>query len=65
MFIRVQLLLKLFRRLEAGINLDFEIGRFLTESKRFKRIPRVAGALEYQRAGSEPMRLSARCRAKP
>ena len=40
-------LLKLFRRLEPGINPDLEIGRFLTE-RRFANIPPVAGALEYR-----------------
>jgi maltose alpha-D-glucosyltransferase/alpha-amylase len=44
-----RLLLKLFRRLEEGINPDYEVGRFLTEVSRFDRIPRVAGALEYRR----------------
>lgn len=43
-----RLLLKAFRRLEAGVNPDYEIGRFLTEAGHFDRIPRVAGSLEYQ-----------------
>jgi maltose alpha-D-glucosyltransferase/alpha-amylase len=42
-----RLLLKLFRRLEAGTNPDFEIGRFLTEESPFPRIPQVAGTMEY------------------
>jgi maltose alpha-D-glucosyltransferase/alpha-amylase len=46
-----RLLMKLFRRLEVGINPDFEIGRFLTETGDFERIPQMAGALEYQRSG--------------
>jgi maltose alpha-D-glucosyltransferase/alpha-amylase len=53
-----RLLLKLFRRLESGINPDYEIGRFLTESNRFDRLPRVAGAVEYRRAGAEPITLA-------
>ena len=32
-------MLKLFRRLEPGVNPDLEIGRFLTEKSRFDRIP--------------------------
>ncbi len=51
-------ILKLFRRLEAGINPDLEIGRFLTERASFTHIPSVTGALEYQRGRSEPMSLA-------
>jgi maltose alpha-D-glucosyltransferase/alpha-amylase len=42
-----RLFLKLFRRLEAGINTDLEISRFLNEETDFRNTPRVAGALEY------------------
>ena len=41
-----RLMLKLFRRLDVGINPDLEIGRFL-EEKRFPNVPPLAGALEY------------------
>ncbi len=44
--------LKLFRRLEAGVNPDLEVGRFLTE-RNFRNIPQVAGSLEYRRRGGE------------
>jgi maltose alpha-D-glucosyltransferase/alpha-amylase len=50
-------ILKLFRRLQDGINPDLEIGRFLTE-KRFAHIPPVAGALEYLAALQEPRTLA-------
>ncbi len=53
-----RLMLKLFRRLESGINPEFEIGRFLTERHFFHRIPRVGGAIEYHRSGSEPILLA-------
>ncbi len=53
-----RLMLKLFRHLESGINPEFEIGRFLTEGRLFQRIPRVAGAIEYHRSGSEPIMLA-------
>ncbi|HEX7808082.1 MAG TPA: putative maltokinase, partial [Thermoanaerobaculia bacterium] len=43
-----RLFLKLFRRLEPGINTDFEISRFLNEETSFANTPRVAGALEYR-----------------
>jgi maltose alpha-D-glucosyltransferase/alpha-amylase len=53
-----RLLLKLFRRLEEGVNPDVEIGRFLTETSPFPRTPQVAGTLEYHRPGAEPMTLA-------
>jgi maltose alpha-D-glucosyltransferase / alpha-amylase len=52
-----QFILKLFRRLQDGINPDLEIGRFLTE-KGFAHIPPVAGALEYQTDRKEPNTLA-------
>ena len=52
-----RLIMKLFRRIEPGINPDFEIGRQLTEKVRFPRVPAVAGALEYER-GSQPTTLA-------
>jgi maltose alpha-D-glucosyltransferase/alpha-amylase len=52
-----QLILKLFRRLQPGVNPDLEIGRFLTE-RGFEHMPRVAGAIEYLRGKEEPMTLA-------
>jgi maltose alpha-D-glucosyltransferase/alpha-amylase len=42
-----RLILKLFRRLDTGMNPDLEISRFLSE-RRFPHAPLLAGALEYQ-----------------
>lgn len=53
-----RLLLKVFRRLEPGRNPDLEIGRFLSERTDFDRIPRTAGALEYERPGADPVTLA-------
>ena len=53
-----RMLLKLFRRSTEGVNPDFEIGRFLTERGEFRRVPRMAGALEYHREGEEPTTLA-------
>ena len=40
-------ILKTFRRLEAGLNPDLEIGRFLAE-RNFPYVPPLAGELEYR-----------------
>ncbi|MBN1697222.1 MAG: maltose alpha-D-glucosyltransferase [Spirochaetales bacterium] len=41
-------ILKLFRKLEKGINPDPEIVRFLTEHARFPHVPDFAGVIEYE-----------------
>jgi maltose alpha-D-glucosyltransferase/alpha-amylase len=48
--------LKLFRRLELGVNPELEVGRFLT-SRGFPNIAAVVGALEYRRNNGEEMTL--------
>jgi maltose alpha-D-glucosyltransferase / alpha-amylase len=53
-----RLLLKLFRRLDTGINPELEIGRFLTEKTRFSAIPRTAGSILYLRRNTEPITLA-------
>src|SRR5204863_9245874 len=40
--------LKVFRKLEEGINPDVEITRFLTERAGFPNVPAFAGTLEYR-----------------
>jgi maltose alpha-D-glucosyltransferase / alpha-amylase len=45
-----RLVLKFFRRAEDGINLDLEIGTFLSEHAHFANVPPVAGSLEYHDA---------------
>jgi len=46
--------LKLYRKLEDGVNPDVEITRFLTEHTDFPNVPAFVGALEYRRAKAEP-----------
>ncbi len=49
-------ILKLFRKLEPGVNPDLEIGRFLTERAGFPHTPPVAGWLEVRRGGASERR---------
>jgi len=53
-----QLILKCFRRLEEGVNLDLEIGSYLTQVG-FSHIAPVVGAIEFRRDLSiEPVTLA-------
>ncbi|HEY3937694.1 MAG TPA: maltose alpha-D-glucosyltransferase [Bryobacteraceae bacterium] len=49
--------LKLFRRPEAGVNPDAEVGKYLTETARFDGIAPFAGSLEYVREDAETATL--------
>jgi maltose alpha-D-glucosyltransferase/alpha-amylase len=49
-----RLFLRLYRRLDEGINPDLEIGRFLSERTSFPRVPPIAGYLEYRPERGEP-----------
>jgi maltose alpha-D-glucosyltransferase/alpha-amylase len=44
-------IMKLFRRVEEGINPDVEVGRFLTERRAFAQVPGLAGFIEYRASG--------------
>jgi maltose alpha-D-glucosyltransferase/alpha-amylase len=46
--------LKLYRKLEDGVNPDVEVVRFLTERTNFPNVPSFGGAIEYRRGKSEP-----------
>ncbi len=48
-----RLILKLFRRLQPGLNPDIEIGKYLTEEAQFDRIPAFMGEIEYRRESGE------------
>src|SRR5205814_1232524 len=46
--------LKLYRKIEDGVNPDVEITRFLTEKTDFANVPAFVGAMEYRRPKAEP-----------
>jgi maltose alpha-D-glucosyltransferase/alpha-amylase len=49
-----KLIMKLFRRQQAGPNPDTEIGRYLTETTHFTHIAPFGGSIQYTREGQEP-----------
>ncbi len=53
-----RLILKLFRRLESGPNMDCEIGDYLTNAVHFTGVPPFAGSIEYAPEGREPSTLA-------
>jgi len=46
--------LKLYRKLEDGVNPDVEVTRFLTERAQFENVPAFSGAIEYRREKAQP-----------
>jgi maltose alpha-D-glucosyltransferase/alpha-amylase len=46
--------LKLYRKLEDGVNPDVELTRFLTDRINFPNVPAFGGAIEYRRGKAEP-----------
>jgi maltose alpha-D-glucosyltransferase / alpha-amylase len=53
-----RLTLRHYRKLEPGINPDIEVRRFLTEEAGFKRVPLLAGAIEYEPSDNESETLA-------
>ncbi|HSC29046.1 MAG TPA: maltose alpha-D-glucosyltransferase [Vicinamibacterales bacterium] len=53
-----RLILKLFRRIQPGINPDFEVARHLTDRIGFSRVPAVTGAFEYGCATEPPATIA-------
>jgi maltose alpha-D-glucosyltransferase/alpha-amylase len=53
-----ELFLKLYRRLDEGVNPDVEVSRVLTEQGKFPNVPRVVGSLELRVQGAEPIALA-------
>ncbi|HEY2106546.1 MAG TPA: maltose alpha-D-glucosyltransferase [Candidatus Binataceae bacterium] len=48
-----RLILKLFRRLDPGINPDLEMSRFLTERHQFPHMPKLAGQIDFRMPRAE------------
>jgi len=53
-----RLILKLFRKVEPGMNPEVEIGYYLTERVGFPHVPPLAGSLELHLGQSEPISLA-------
>ena len=53
-----RVILKIYRRLEAGVNPEVEIGRFLTEVAHFANTPALLGTLESVDAEGNPTALA-------
>ncbi|MDB6014003.1 MAG: treS [Gammaproteobacteria bacterium] len=53
-----QFFLKIYRKLQPGVNPELEIGRYLTEVAHFPNIVPVAGAVEYQSHDGTVMTLA-------
>ncbi len=53
-----RLILKMFRKLDTGLNPDYEINRALAEQTSFRNIPPLAGAIEYRPEKGEPVTLA-------
>ncbi|MEW6765513.1 MAG: maltose alpha-D-glucosyltransferase [Pseudomonadota bacterium] len=53
-----RLLLKIFRRLQAGPHPEWDMGRFLTDFTAFDRTPPLLGGLVYQPEGGEAIQLA-------
>ncbi|SNB47352.1 maltose alpha-D-glucosyltransferase [Geobacter sp. DSM 9736] len=50
-------MLKLYRKLEEGVNPEIEIIRFFSERTRFRNVPAYAGGLEFRSDGGQPLIL--------
>ena len=57
-FYGTKLIMKLFRRLQPGENPDTEIGRFLTETALFTRIPPFLGDITISSESGEPTTIA-------
>ncbi len=54
-----RLLLKIYRRVEAGIHPELEMGRFLTEVAKFEHTPPLLGSIEHVASDGKPTAIAA------
>jgi maltose alpha-D-glucosyltransferase/alpha-amylase len=57
-FVGDKAIVKLFRRIEPGLNPDLEIGRYFAKNNAFANTPALLGAIEYRTNGSDPLTLA-------
>jgi maltose alpha-D-glucosyltransferase/alpha-amylase len=50
-------ILKMFRRIEEGVNPDLEFGRYLAAHPDYRGVAPVAGFIEYRRRNADPITL--------
>ncbi len=50
-----EFIMKLYRRLQPGVNPDYEVGRFLAEKTSFRHSPAVAGSITYTEEKSKDL----------
>lgn len=58
-------ILKIFRRVESGLNPDLEISRYLVEKQHFVHSPEVLGFIEYRSRKGEPITMALLTRQIP
>lgn len=53
-----QFFLKLYRKLEEGINPEVEVQKFISEKAKFTHVPKFEGKIEWLRKGKEPIAIA-------
>ena len=53
-----QMVVKMFRRSQEGVNPELEIGEYLTDRAHFEHTAPLLGAMEYRRGKNEPRTIS-------
>jgi maltose alpha-D-glucosyltransferase / alpha-amylase len=53
-----KLILKFYRRIDEGINPEYEINKFVSEQSHFMNVPLYYGVIEYKRRKGEPFTIA-------